>query len=302
MKYIGICFKGLEKFVSKLVNGIVIEKGRVSFDKLDDLKYFSEVYEYIIEFKFKTLEDLIKKLKSVNVGVKGSLIVECKRDGTHEFRSLDVARGFGEILFEKGFKINLKEPENKIFVDVIENKCFVGILKVFNNCKREYRVKINNQGISGCLAYTLLKIGGLKKNETLVDPFCKDGTICIEAFLNGFKNVYGLDFNKNNIMSSKLNSKIANVKIEFIEGDVSWLGTKFKVKEIRIITSLPFSRVNKSLLNVYKEFFKEAKNVAKGKIVVVSGNDQFFDYCKDFKVEKIDFMVGGMKYYLGILS
>ena len=302
MNYIGICFKGLEDFVSKFVKGKSVNKGRVKFSDLKDIKFFDSVYEFIDEFEFSNFEDLIEKLKTVKVEIKGSFLVKCNREGEHDFRSLEVEREFGEYLFNKGFKVDLKNPETIVFVDIINNKCYLGVLKFFNLGKRDYRVKLNNQGINGCLAYTILKIADVRKNEILIDPFCKDGTICIEAKLMDIKKVYGLDFNKNNVVASKLNSKVANANIEFIEGDVSWLSTKFKNKEVRIVTSLPFSSVNKNLLNIYKEFFKEAKVVGKGKIIVISGNDKFYEYCKNFKIVKREFFIGKMKYYLGELS
>jgi len=301
MEYIGICVKGLEKFVSKFVKGKMIDKGRVIFNDLKDIKYFEGIYEYLTDFKFKNFDDLIEKIKDVKFNIKGTFLVRCNREGEHEFRSLEVERTLGEVLFKKGFKVSLKTPETIIFIDIIENKCYCGILKFSDLCKRDYRVKLHNQSINGCIAYTILKIANINLNEILVDPFCKDGTICIEAFLMGCKRVYGLDSNKNSIISSRLNANIANANIEFIEGDVGWLETKFKEKEVRIVSSLPFSRHSKEVLNLYKEFFKEIKGVAKGKIVLISGNDKFYDYCKDFKVIKKKFMIGKMDYYLGIL-
>ncbi len=302
MKYIGICFKGLEDFVSKFVKGKIINSGRVEFSDLKDIKFFDSVYEFVDNFEFSNFEDLLKKLKVIEVDIKRSFLVKCNREGEHDFRSLEVEREFGEYLFNKGFKVDLKNPDIKVFVDIIDNKCYLGILKLFNLGKRDYRVKLNNQSINGCLAYTLIKIADVKKNEILVDPFCKDGVVCIEAKLMGVKKVYGIDFNRSNLLASQLNSKIANADVEFIEGDVSWLNTKFKDKEVRIVTSLPFSGVNKNLLNIYKEFFKEAKAVGKNEIVVISGNDKFYEYCGDFKIVKREFFIGKMKYYLGILS
>ncbi len=302
MKYMGVCFKGLENFVNDFVKGSVASSGRVMFNSLKDIKFFDKAYEYLAGFEFSDFEDLMKKLKEIKFNINGSFLARCDRNGEHDFRSLEVEKQFGEYLFNKGFKVDLKNPEVIVFVDIINEKCYLGILKFSDLGKRDYRVRVNNQGINGCLAYTLLRIADVRKNDILVDPFCKDGTICIEASLMGCKKAYGLDLIKNNIISSRLNSEVANANVEFIEGDVSWLNTKFKDKEVRIVTSLPFSWNNKSLLNIYDEFFREAKLVSKGKIVAVSGNDVFYNYCNNFKVDKREFFVGKMKYYLAILS
>jgi|SRR3989344_2091317 len=300
MDYIGVCIKGLEDYVAEFVKGIKLDNGRVKFSSLKDIKFFDYVYELIESFKFSDFENLIIKLKKIKINIKGSFRVKCKREGDHEFRSLEVERQFGEFLFEKGFKVDLKNPENIVFVDILDDKCYVGLLKFSNLARRDYRVKVNKQSIDGCVAYTILKIGNLKENDIFVDPFCKDGTICIEASLMDCKKVFGLDYIGSNVLASRLNAKIANANIEFIEGDCSWLSTKFKEKEIKIVTSLPFSW--RDLSNVYREFFKEARLVAQGNVAVISGNDKFFEFCKDFKVVRKEFFIGKMKYYLGILS
>ncbi len=300
MEYVGICVKGLEDYVAEFIKGVKLDDGRIKFNSLKDINYFDYVYELFESFKFSDFEDLLDKLKKIEISIKGSFRVKCKREGDHEFRSLEVERQFGEFLFDKGFKVDLKNPENIVFVDIVNNRCYVGLLKFSDLSRRDYRVKVNKQSIDGCVAYTILKIGNLKTSDVFVDPFCKDGTICIEASLSGCKNVFGLDSITSNVLASRLNTKIANANIEFIEGDCGWLSTKFKEKEVKILTSLPFSW--RDLSSVYREFFKEAKTVAKGDIVVISGNDKFFEFCKNFKVVRKEFFIGKMKYYLGILS
>jgi len=61
------------------------------------------------------------------------------------------------------------------------------------------------------LAKSLFNIFGLKKGETVLDPFCGSGTVPLESFLNGYR-AYGCDFNP-------LAVQISRSKVEILRKD-----------------------------------------------------------------------------------
>ena len=63
------------------------------------------------------------------------------------------------------------------------------------------------------LAAALIKIANPKPEESIFDPYCKDGVIVIEAALLGSKEIYAQDVVENNIRNAKINAKMAKVNI-----------------------------------------------------------------------------------------
>src|SRR3989338_53999 len=194
--------------------------GRVKFDGAY-AKEFSEktktcntVYLMLRHFKFGGINKIIENVESIDFSfINEDFVVRCSRLGKHDFNSNDVEKRVGEILFNKGYKVNLKSEE-VVYVDIFDDKCIIGRLVKDGIGKRNYRVKTNNQSITPIIASCLLNISGWKKTESLLDPFCKDGTILIEAGLNGGKKLHGCD-DENNVRNARINSALAKLKIRF---------------------------------------------------------------------------------------
>jgi len=254
-------------------------KGRVVFDadKIDKIvknaKSIYAVYELIREFEFLSIEDIIENIKDVDFSfICSDFVVRCSRGGNHNFNSNEVERRVGEIIASRGYKVNLRS-NRIVYVDLIKNICMIGILISDNLGKRSYRVKIINQSIKPIIAYSLLRISDYKKKESLLDPFCKDGVILVEAGLLGGKKLYGFD-NENNIRNARINAAMAKIKINFYAQDESY---DFKEKNIdRIITSIPFitkrsneNRIKKILENFFGRTCRHAKKI----VGIITRND-----------------------------
>ncbi|MAG50839.1 hypothetical protein CL621_04345 [archaeon] len=285
-------------------------QGRILFETSKKIKISrscDKIYILLRKFKFKNFKNIIEKTKNIKFSsIKKDFRVKCNRFGNHRFNSIKIERKVGEVIFKKGFKVNLKSKEI-IYVDIINQDCFIGILLKDNLCKRDYRIRINNQGLNACLSYSLLKILNWKKNESLLDPFCKDGTILIEAALTGGKKLYGMDSDFN-IRSSEVNSKMAKVKINFYKESLDWLDTKFKKNEIdKIITNIPFpskKRNEKEIKELYEEFFNQVKYILKDSMLIISPKIELFKKCIDgFKIiKKKEVNIGKLNYKILILK
>jgi len=307
MKAIAICLEGIEDVVAKDVKGKKICKGRVRFDykKGIESRGAQATYTLLKKFSFKNKKDILNKIESINFEIPETFKVECKRKGKHTFNSFELEKDIGVVLFRKGFKVDIKNPETIVFIDIIDNTGFVGYLVNKYLCKRDYRIKIHNQSINACLAYALIKLSNWDKG-LLVDPFCKDGVICIEAALSNSGKVYGFDESKNNIRNAKINGEYAEAKVIWGNYDLSWLSTKFEKIDC-IISNVPFEskrRSEKEVREKLRELFKQVKGLLKKKMVLISRKDEIIEEeSKDFRlIEKRELVKGQEKWFIFVFE
>lgn len=127
------------------------------------------------------------------------------------------------------------------------------------------------------------------KNKKILDPFCGSGTILMEAYLMGFKNIIGSDLSEKAILDSQKNidwiidlSKDKEEKnIQIFQSDVLEINKKIEESSIDFIVCEPylgpqrgyrdFSEVIKELNNFYSNTLKVLHQVLKvdGYVVMV---------------------------------
>ncbi len=318
MNFVAVTLNGVEDIaalelqsIDKNIKIIKKEEARIIFstksiENIKGAKTIIYLYELFAGFNFKKIEDFNKKLKKIDFSfIKKDFVVKCNREGGHNFNSNDVARYVGEIIYKKGFKVNL-DSDTIIYTDIIKNKAFIGKLLIKEKLsKRSYRLRLSSKTINPCLAASLILISKLKKEETILDPFCRDGIISIEAALIGYKNVYGIDETGNNIRMAKINSKLANAKIKLLHNKIDWIDTYFKKNSLTIITNPPTSSKIVSeadITRIYNEFFNQAKFVLKNKMVIaITKKEPFNSIAKSFKfklLEERNVIIGDLNYYL----
>ncbi len=277
MKYVAVTLKGAEDLASAEIKSLLkadskkVADARLLFSARSlgnfSPRLTSRIYSYIGHFYFSSLNDLIKKSFKFKFSFKGSFVVRCSREGQHNFDSREIERGVGEVIYNKGFRVDLKNPDNTIIVDIIDNKCFIGVLVSDNLCRRPYRVRIFSSSINACLAAAAVKFSEAKSSDTILDPFCRDGVIPIEASLLGCKNVFAFDESMNNVRNAKINAKLAGANVKFAKCNIDSLDLKLDEKSIdRVITYPPFPSKKKKqsgIENLYKEFFYQVSPLLK---------------------------------------
>ena len=299
---IATCIEGLEDICIKEVKGKKIFPARVKFEgKVKDLKSCIHVYKLIKKFKIKKIEDIIKSIKKYPI--KGKFRVICERKGEHKFNSFEVQGRLAKHLTTLGFEPDLKKPDTIVFVDIIDDNCLIGILLKENLQKRDYRFKLTAENINANLAYALLSLVKCNKKSTIVDPFCRDGVICIEAARLGAK-VYGFHTNTRN---ARINSKIAKVNVDLSNKELDWLDTNFSKKTVTIISYIPSHSKNKpfdEMDKFVKELFHQAEYVVKDYIGLIAQKDDLISlYSKNFKlVDKRLVNIGESKYNLFVFK
>ncbi len=272
--YIAKAIQGLEDIAADEVKGEVILPQTVLFKKQKkEYRTISVVYELMKRFTFSSSEDVVKEIASLNnkLEKKKRYQLVCSRKGDHPFKSMDIVKEAGMMLREKGLTVDYKDYEKTVYIDVIDNNCLIGILLKDNLCKRPYRIKHNNKSISACIAAALIKIAGAKKTDTILDPFCKDAIIPIEACKQKIKNVHAIDSLKNNIRNAAINCKFAKTNIMPKCYEINWLDTLFKKGSVNhIITNILLSKHDNEPEKLLKEFFHQADFVVKDAITIIT--------------------------------
>ncbi|MEM4245127.1 MAG: THUMP domain-containing protein [Candidatus Nanoarchaeia archaeon] len=277
MDYVAVTLKGIEDLASDEIKSALkskpkkIAEGRLFFSAKNIDKFsprlIKRIYSLIDYFDFSSEQELVKKCSKLKFSFKGTFVVRCSRQGVHDFDSRVVERDVGEIIYNKGFKVDLKNPDNIIVVDIYNNKCFIGFLVKDNLCKRPYRVKVFSSSINACLAAAAVKFSDIKPSHVLLDPFCRDGVIAIEAYLLGCKNVFAFDEAVNSIRNAKINSKLGGAKIKILKCGTDSLDLKFDEGSVdRIVTYPPFLSKNKKqkvIESIYSDFFYQARVLLK---------------------------------------
>ena len=231
---IGTTLLGLEKILAKETKGKVIYDGRVLFKNYKNLRSALAVYDLIKYFKFKDENEIYDNIAKIKF--KGSFRVDCSRIGNHNFSSQDIRQKIGELIYNYGNKVDLDNPKNIFYADIINDYCFFGLNYV--KFKRDYKIRSSNDSLNSVLAYCLLKIANYSKSKVLLDPFCSDGTILIEAGLLKGKKLYGLN---NDIKNASINSKIAKIKLNIYDHNLTWLDTLFRKNSVDLIITKPLT-------------------------------------------------------------
>ncbi len=308
-----ICIKGLEDIAIKEIKEILkvdakkIIDGRLAFEAKEVKKLIErsqslvKVYENWGKLKFKELDEIGNFVNKKNLEMKKKFKISCHRDGEHVFTSQMVEQEVGKVIDGEH---DLKEPEEVVFADVVDNTFIFGLdLSPRLLSKREYRIKVCNQSINACIAYSMIRLSGYK-GGIFLDPFAKDGVIVIEAVKYKKGKVNGFDDLFHNIRSCEINSKMAGVnkEINLSRTDIEWLDTKFKEGEVeQVVTTIPFPSkhvVEKKVKKVYDQFLYQLKYVLgkKSKCVVIGQNmDLFKEMLSEFKiVDERDVKTGGL--------
>jgi len=291
---------GLENILKKDTKGKVIYPGRVLFNK-GNLKSSLIIYDYITSFKFKNEKEIYNEVNKIKFKINKSFRVDCSRHGRHKFNSQDIREKIGEIIYNKGNEVNLNDPGTIIYIDIIDDFCIIGLNP--EKLKRDYKIRVSNDSMQPCLAYSLLKIAKFNKNKVLLDPFCSDGTILIEAGLLGGKKFYGFS---QDIKNASINSKIAKVKLNLYKEDLSWLDTLFKKNSVDLIISKPIYQSKTKSENfvdkIIKELFYKIEYILKknGLMLLISPKTELLEkYAKEYKFKvknEINVKIGDINY------
>lgn len=132
------------------------------------------------DFTFKDKKDICNSIAHADMApyIGAAFAVRCVRIGQHPFTSREIEEGVGKNI--KG-TVDLEHPAVVVLVVLVKDRCIIGIdCAGFDLSKRQYRI-FSHGALKAPVAYALLRFAGYDAKKIMLDPFCGDGLLAIEA-------------------------------------------------------------------------------------------------------------------------
>jgi len=238
--------------------------------KMRSIEHIIQIIEtFTVKGKKSGLDEIYRGVYRLLIPLGSTFRVTCERIGSHEYTSMDVQRVAGQAVVDKyGTKVNLKNPETIVRVDVAHDLCIVGIQLTRTSLRIRYpRVFQHPSALNPVIAYAMLRYVDVQSGDRILDAFCGGGTIVIEAAqVWDSLEAIGLDISPKSIQGAQKNSEAAKVKskVKFILGDATRL-EKFLPEGLKVdkaVSNLPFgirSGRLKSLPRIYSGFLRSLR-------------------------------------------
>jgi len=232
-----------------------------------------------ILFFCSTKDEIIKqKAKNSPLEKKGSIAITCK-NRSNIISSKKIINELGDF-YSKNKKVDLTNPDNEIRVLITNKKIYVGLKKAiidrtqFEKRKVQHRPFFSPISLHPKIARTLVNLSDIRKNETLLDPFCGTGGILIEAGLIGAKLIGG-DIEKKMVDGCKKTLDFYGLKnYKLFCCDVGDLRKKINFVDA-IVTDLPYGKSTttkgEEIKKLYERAFENISKVLKEKRKAVIG-------------------------------
>jgi len=233
----------------------------------------------------------------VNVKVKNNFLAEKKKP----LSLAGLERKVGEIIKQKGYKVNLTNPSKTFVLLFTKQTCFFCLLlhsvdkKQFEARKPHLRPFFSPGVIMPKFARALVNLSGIKGKELFLDPFCGTGGILIEAGLIGARLI-GIDVQEKMVKGAEENLKAYGLNGDLIVGDASKIALQDNSVDA-IVTDLPYGRSSLVLGSGYftaesrsgflKSLYQNALNEthrvlkARGKVVVISNSSSIYSLSRE---------------------
>ena len=164
---------------------------------------------------------------------------------SNQFNVAELENSMGDMISKFSHaKVKLENPDITVYLIFTNEENFFGFSKRVKEVKRPVKIKKFPHELDWKLTRVMINLVGLKKGETLCDPFCGTGTTLLEAESMGIHAI-GLDFDEKMCEMSKENLKVNGYKAQVIQSDFQEL-SKMVEKFEGIVTDLPYGTASKT--------------------------------------------------------
>ncbi|MBD3304527.1 methyltransferase [Candidatus Woesearchaeota archaeon] len=292
MKAIVLTNKGIEDISAKEIKELINKKA----EKKDGFLIFEAEQKEIIQICYlaRSITKVILLVEDAQEWTKGKTFAI---RGKTEYAEKHQIKG----------KTDLKNPDTEFYA-VNEQYCGIDLTGE-DLAKRDYRIFLGSESIKGNIAYALVRLSGYSSDKRIIDPYCRDGIIPIEAalyalnisphyykkdkfnFLKLFDvnlaefdsihriktEINAIDIKITSVNAAKKNAKIAGVNknINFAKIQTEDLELKFQENSVDCIaTMMPYlGKLSETKIKeIYREFFYNAEFILgkKGKLVLLT--------------------------------
>ncbi|WP_456478835.1 methyltransferase domain-containing protein [Geoglobus ahangari] len=224
-----------------------------------------EVSEHL--FSCTSLEELKERFESIEIP-DGKVCVRVRNIGKRKVDSLRLERELGAILWRKGARISVSEPDHIIKV-YFSGRIHAGALlhetdrKQFLLRRPDLKPFFRPGAILPRIARSLVNIAGIREGVVL-DPMCGTGTILVEAGLMGLEFI-GIEAYRVIAEGCGINLQYYGLPKNVVIGDVKNMGLRDGSVD-GIVTDFPYLQSTKSLGEIhelYSSALKEFERVLK---------------------------------------
>ena len=164
---------------------------------------------------------------------------------TNQLNVLELEKSMGDMISKfTQAKVNLKNPEITVYLIFTNTESFFGFSEKYENKIRPKKVKKYPHELDWKLTRVMINLTGLKKGQTVCDPFCGTGTTLLESESMGI-NAIGIDFDEKMCNMTKENLKLNNFKSKILKSDFKEL-LKISNNFDAIVTDLTYGKSSKT--------------------------------------------------------
>ncbi len=238
----------------KVISNLVIIQSKTSWNEIARRASFVKVSGQILRKMSGLLlnEDNFEVLKNAKTFVCRIINLSEKQFNIPELES-----SMGDMISKFSHaKVELEDPDITIYLIFTDKENFFGFSKRIKEENRPKKIKNYPHELDWKLTRVMINLIGLKKGETVCDPFCGTGTTLLQAESMGIRAI-GLDFDEKMYDISKENLKANGYKSKVLKSDFQEL-SKISGKFDGIVTDLPYGRASKASerpKEILKKFF-----------------------------------------------
>ncbi|MGM0592480.1 MAG: methyltransferase domain-containing protein, partial [Halobacteriota archaeon] len=261
--------------VTVVAPGVAVARD-VRTDRVRQLAFTRRACELVGESD-ADIEDAASRLESATLDREGTVAVRA-RDvrGTADVSTTDAERTLGRVLVERGFGVDLENPDNELRALFSGETCLLGWTAVeslggFEARKPGNRPFFQPGSMDPREARALVNLAGTTPGSTILDPMCGTGGTLIEAALLGAHAV-GLDAQWKMVRGTHENLTALNVEgFDVVRGDATTLPFRDDVAD-GVVFDAPYGRQSKiarhSLVDLVGGALAEARRVAPRGVLV----------------------------------
>jgi len=226
----------------KIISNLVIVQSKTNWKEISKRATFVKTSGQILR-KMSGLfldEDNFEVLKNAK-----TFVCRIINLSSNQFNVSELENSMGDMISKFSHaKVKLEDPDITVYLIFTNEENFFGFSKRVKEVKRPIKIKKFPHELDWKLTRVMINLIGLKKGETLCDPFCGTGTTLLEAESMGIHAI-GLDFDEKMCEISKENLKANGYKAQIIQSDFQGL-SKISEKFDGIVTDLPYGTASKT--------------------------------------------------------
>ena len=235
--------KTFDRFAKiKIISNLIIVQSKTNWKKINERATFVKTSGQILR-KMSGLfldEENFQVLKNTK-----SFVCRVVNLSANQLNTLELEKSMGDMISKfTQAKVNLKNPEIIVYLIFTNTENFFGFSEKNENKIRPKKLKKYPHELDWKLTRVMINLTGLKKGQTVCDPFCGTGTTLLESETMGI-NAIGIDFDEKMCNLTRENLELNNYNSKVLKSDFQEL-VKISNNFDAIVTDLPYGKSSKT--------------------------------------------------------